>query len=79
MAQPPAPSRPAYNSKAHFRRRLGLYLFGVAIGFLILGAIQMMKQSQQAPKAQPHSQTQPESQPAPTITTRLAPEPADTP
>lgn len=73
--QSPPGHPPAFNSRAHFRRRLGLYLFGVAIGFLILGAIQMMKKTQAARKAP--AQTQ--NQPTPTITTRIAPEPADTP
>ena len=85
MAPPPQRSSQP-TRRTHFVRRLSLYLFGIAIGFLFLGIVQSMKQAQAARKAnaaqqQTNQQTnqQAQPQPAPGVTTRLAEDPPSDP
>ncbi|MBS0197102.1 MAG: hypothetical protein JSR77_10115 [Planctomycetes bacterium] len=52
MAIPPAPG-------SSFRKRLAYYLFGLAIGLVMLGLFQMARQKEAQERANPQTTTAP--------------------
>lgn len=62
MPPPPRPApRPqdAPQSRANFVRKLGYYLVGIAIGFVLLGAFQKLRKVEQAKREQELKAIQP--------------------